>query len=66
MTTMTGNDGGLCQRKVMFNIVAGKGLTGHANELGLQDRQLLEQSRHKECCMWRYVSRRLHGNCISF
>lgn len=47
-TTMIGNDGSLCQRKVMFNIVVGKELMVHADKYELQDRTLIEQSRHKD------------------
>ena len=45
---MIGNDGSLCQRKVMFNIVVDKELTVHAHEYELQDRTLIEKSCHKD------------------
>ena len=45
---MTGNDGSLCQRKVMFNIVEGKELMVHADEYELRDRTLIEQAHHKD------------------
>ena len=44
---MTGNSGGLCQGKMMFNIVLGKELMVHVDECKLQDGPLMKQPGHR-------------------